>query len=80
MFAMGTMQARERGVEDNLLMQWGGRNKKENWTVESTEISPGQIILVFVCLAVVFSSSLAILGFEIAYILIKSIWLRWIRD
>jgi hypothetical protein len=61
-------------------MQWVGRNKMENWIVENTELSPGQLILVFVCLAVAFFSSLAILGFEMAYSFIKSRWARFMRD
>jgi hypothetical protein len=74
MFAMGTIKARERGVEHNLQMQWVGKNKMENWTVDNTELSSGQLILVFVCFTVAFFSSLAILGFEMAYIFIKSRW------
>jgi hypothetical protein len=80
MFAMGTLQARERGVEHNLLMKWVGKNKNINWTVENTELAPGQLILVFVCLAAAFFSSLAILGFEMAYIFIKSRRGLFIRD
>jgi hypothetical protein len=80
MFAMGTLQARERGVEHNLLKKWVGSNKKENWTIENTELSLGQLILIFVCLAVAFSSLLAILGLEMAYIFIKSRWARFIGD
>jgi hypothetical protein len=72
MFAMGTMQARETGVEHSLLMQWVGKNKREHWTVENTDLSPGQLILVFVCLMVAFSLSIAILGLEMAYVFIKS--------
>jgi hypothetical protein len=72
MFAMGTLQARERGVEHNLLMQWVGRNKMDKSIVKNTVLSLGQLILVFVCLAVAFSMSIAILGFEMAYTLVKS--------
>jgi hypothetical protein len=79
MFAMGTMQARERGLEHNLLMQWVGKNKRENWMVENTELSPGQLILVFVCLMVAFSSSIAILGLEMAYVFIQSRWAHLVR-
>jgi hypothetical protein len=80
MFAMGTLQARERGIEHNLLTHWVGRNQQENWMAENTQLSLGQIVLVFVCLPVFFSSSFAILGLEMAYVFIKSRWARLMRE
>jgi hypothetical protein len=58
-------------VEHNLQINAGSKTRS---------FSTGQLFLVFVCLAVAFSSSLAILGLEMAYISIMSRYAHLIRD
>lgn len=56
MFGKAVLQARESGVEGNLINQWMGANINSNLMVENAELTAGQLILLFVGLVVAFST------------------------
>jgi hypothetical protein len=67
MFSKAVLQARESGLEGNLIKQWMGANINFNnaGMVENTKIGAGQLILVFVGMIVAFSTCFVFLCAEL---------------
>jgi hypothetical protein len=67
MFEKAVMQAKESGVEGNLIKKWIGANNNNNdLMVENAQLSVKQLILAFVSLTVAISTCIVILCAELA--------------
>jgi hypothetical protein len=68
MFDKAVMQARESGVEGNLIKKWMGANINNDLMVENAQLSVKQLILAFISLTVAICTCIIILCAELATI------------
>ena len=67
MFKQGVSHFREKGIEHELLTKWFGKWKKNDDTLDGNTLTLGQMMLVFILMAVVYALCLTFLCGEIMF-------------